>query len=193
MSEIKEGTLLWEPSEKRKQQSNIYHYMNWLKEHKNKTFNDYHTLWKWSVEELEDFWTSIWEYFDIQAKQPYETVLTSHEMPGAKWFPEATINYAEHVFRNWDDNEPAIIHASELRGTEEVTWQQLYRDTSAMQQTMKNSASPRATVLLPMWRIPMNLSWPFWQPQALVPSGPVHPLSSGRKVSLTASNRSNQN
>ncbi|RYG74218.1 acetoacetate--CoA ligase [Lentibacillus lipolyticus] len=137
MSEIKEGTLLWEPSKKRKQQSNIYHYMHWLKEHKNKHFDNYHTLWKWSVEELEDFWTSIWEYFDIQAKQPYKTVLTSHEMPGAKWFPEATINYAEHIFRNRDDEEPAIIHASELRGTEEVTWQQLYRDTSAMQQTMK--------------------------------------------------------
>ncbi|QKY71075.1 acetoacetate--CoA ligase [Lentibacillus sp. CBA3610] len=138
MSEIKEGTLLWEPSERRKQNSNIYDYMNWLNEHKNLHFNDYHSLWKWSVDELEDFWASIWEYFDILAEKPYETVLTSHQMPGAKWFPEAAINYTEHIFRNRDDDEPAIIHTSELRPTQEITWQQLYRDTAAMQQTLQS-------------------------------------------------------
>ncbi len=138
MSKIREGTLLWEPSEERKQQSNVYHFMNWLQTHKNKHFTDYHALWQWSVKELEDFWASIWEYFNIQAKQPYKTVLSSHDMPGAKWFPEATINYAEHIFRNRNDDEPAIIHASELRGTEETTWKKLYQDTSALQQTMKN-------------------------------------------------------
>ncbi|WP_010529214.1 acetoacetate--CoA ligase [Lentibacillus jeotgali] len=138
MSEIKEGTLLWEPGEKRKQQSKIYDYMNWLNEHKNLQFDDYHSLWKWSVDELEDFWTSIWEYFNIQAKDPYETILTSHQMPGAKWFPEATINYTEHIFRNRDDDKPAIIQSSELRDTQEITWQKLYQDTSAMQKTLKN-------------------------------------------------------
>ncbi|MFC7746802.1 acetoacetate--CoA ligase [Lentibacillus kimchii] len=138
MSDIKEGTLLWEPSEKRKQQSNIYDYMNWLREHKNLHFTDYDALWQWSVDEVEDFWASIWAYFNIQAKDPYETVLTSHEMPGAQWFPEATINYTEHIFRNWDETEPAIIHASELRETEHVTWQKLYQDTAGLQQTLKN-------------------------------------------------------
>ncbi|SFB06361.1 acetoacetyl-CoA synthetase [Lentibacillus halodurans] len=138
MSEIKEGTLLWEPDEKRKQQSNIYDYMKWLKEHKNLHFDDYHSLWKWSVNELEEFWASIWDYFDIQAKHPYKTVLTSYQMPRAKWFPEATINYTEHIFRDRDEHQPAIIHASELRQTQEVTWKELYRDTAALQQTFQN-------------------------------------------------------
>src|SRR5699024_3683260 len=138
MSEIKEGTLLWEPDEKRKQQSKIYDYMNWLSENKNLQFNDYHSLWKWSVDELEDSWVSIWEYFDIQAKDPYETVLTSHQMPGAKWFPEATVNYTEHIFKNRDNDTPAIIDSSELRKTQEITWQQLHQDTAAMQQSLKS-------------------------------------------------------
>ncbi|HLR61038.1 MAG TPA: acetoacetate--CoA ligase [Lentibacillus sp.] len=138
MSEIKEGTLLWEPDEKRKQQSKIYDYMNWLSENKNLQFDDYHSLWKWSVDELEDFWVSIWEYFDIQAKDPYETVLTSHQMPGAKWFPEATVNYTEHIFKNRDNDTPAIIDSSELRKTQEITWQQLHQDTAAMQQSLKS-------------------------------------------------------
>ncbi|SFE16995.1 acetoacetyl-CoA synthetase [Lentibacillus persicus] len=138
MGEIKEGTLLWEPTEQRKEQSKIYEYMKWLNEHKNLQFNDYHSLWKWSVDELEDFWASIWEYFDIQAEEPYETVLTSHQMPGAKWFPEATINYTEHIFRDRDNDKPAIIHSSELRGTEEITWEKLYQDTAGMQKTLQN-------------------------------------------------------
>lgn len=137
MNEVKEGTLLWEPGEKRKQASNIYRYMKWLKEHRNLQFDDYHALWQWSVEELELFWKSIWEYFDIQAKQPYQTVLTSHEMPGAEWFPEATINYTEHIFKNRNVHKPAIIHATETKESSEVTWEQLYKDTAALQQTFK--------------------------------------------------------
>lgn len=138
MSHIQEGTLLWEPGETRKQQSNIYDYMKWLKQHKDLNLTDYHSLWKWSVDELELFWKSIWEYFDIQFKQPYEAVLTSHEMPGAKWFPGSTINYTEHVFRDHDDHKPAIIHSSEIRKTSEVTWDTLYQETAALQKTLKH-------------------------------------------------------
>lgn len=138
MSEIKEGTLLWEPDERRNKQSNIYYYMKWLKQNKNLHFNNYHSLWKWSVDELELFWESIWEYFDLQSNQPYQTVLTSHKMLGAKWFPEATINYTEHIFRNRDKTEPAIIHSSETRKNAEITWKQLYQETAALQQTLKN-------------------------------------------------------
>lgn len=137
MSQIEEGTLLWEPDEKRKQNANICKYMKWLKQHRHLYFPNYHALWQWSTTELEAFWSSLWEYFDIQAKQPYQTVLTTHEMPGAKWFPEATINYTEHIFRNRDDDKPAIIHASETRETAAITWKELYRETAALQQTLK--------------------------------------------------------
>ncbi|MFD1038210.1 acetoacetate--CoA ligase [Virgibacillus byunsanensis] len=137
MSRIEEGTLLWEPSNSWKEQSNLHDYMKWLKEHKKLDFKDYHSLWEWSVNELEHFWESIWEYFKIQAKSPYKTILTSHQMPGAKWFPEATINYTEHIFRNRDENKSAIIHASETRQTTEITWKQLYQETAAFQQTLK--------------------------------------------------------
>src|SRR5690625_7750912 len=58
-------------------------------------------------------------------------------MPGAKWFPEATINYTEHIFRNRDDNKPAIIHASENRETATITWKQLYQETAALQYTLR--------------------------------------------------------
>lgn len=138
MKAIKEGTLLWEPSKIRKEKSNLNHYMKWLNKQHNLNFKNYEQLWDWSVTELEAFWESIWKYFDIQSKTPYRSVLSNHEMPGAKWFEGAEINYTEHVFRNRDKNKPAIIHTSEARPeTKEVTWGQLYEDTAALQQTLR--------------------------------------------------------
>src|SRR5690625_7756605 len=99
MEQIEEGTLLWEPDENWKQQSNLYHYMKWLKQHKNLHFQDYHSHWKWSVNKLEAFWSSLWEYFEIKSEQPYQTVLTSHNMQGGKWIQEATLKYTEYLLR----------------------------------------------------------------------------------------------
>ncbi|HLR52330.1 MAG TPA: acetoacetate--CoA ligase [Candidatus Avamphibacillus sp.] len=137
MGNIEEGTLLWEPSEKQKKQSAIYDYMNWINKNYQVNARDYNDLWNWSVNEIELFWESVWNYLDIQSEQPYETVLTSHTMPGAKWFPEATLNYTEHIFKQRDGEKTAIIHASEDRKTRETTWNELYNDTVAMQQTLQ--------------------------------------------------------
>lgn len=138
MGHIEEGTLLWKPNESWKENAHIYQYMNWLKTHKNMHFSDYQSLWKWSVTNLEDFWESLWEYFDIQSNEPYQTVLTSHKMPGARWFPEATINYTEHIFKDRDWQDTAIIHASEGRENAEVTWRELYQHTASIQKTLKD-------------------------------------------------------
>lgn len=137
MSTLKEGTLLWEPSEQRKENSNLNHFMNWLKANKNLNVTDYTSLWKWSVDQTEEFWEAIWDYFQIQSKAPYQTILSTHKMPGAKWFPEATINYVEHIFRNRNLDEIAVIHTSEIRNTSEVTWREIYQDTAKMQQTLQ--------------------------------------------------------
>lgn len=134
--QVKEGTLLWQPDEIQKKQTNIFAFMDWLRDTKGLHFEDYHSLWQWSVDHIEAFWESQWEYFGIKSAKPYQTILSSHEMPGSQWFSEATVNYTEHIFKNRDKRKLAIIHASEIRGKAEVTWGQLYRDTSAMQQTL---------------------------------------------------------
>jgi|SRR5690625_234271 len=138
MDKIQEGTLLWEPNEDYKEQTALNDYMKWLKNNKQIYVDNYNDLWKWSVNEVESFWESLWEYFDVQSKDPYQTILTTHEMPGAKWFPEATINYTEHIFKKFADQKTAIIHATENRKKTETTWNELYQDTVNMQQTLKN-------------------------------------------------------
>ena len=104
--------------------------MRWLEERHGLAFADYEALRRWSINELEAFWASIWEFFDVRAARPYERVLGSREMPGAEWFPGAELNYAEHILRGGDDAETAIVHASEARAGGELSWGEL-RDLTA--------------------------------------------------------------
>lgn len=137
MAHVKEGTLLWKPNEAFQKESNLFHYQQWLQQHKQLHFTDYHDLWQWSVNHLEAFWESIWEYTGMHSTTPYENVLSTHTMPGAEWFQGAMVNYTEHIFRERDSQQTAIIHASESRTITEVTWGKLYRDTAALQHTLK--------------------------------------------------------
>ena len=125
MTETAEGTLLWEPSEDFKDNAVISRYMKWLKDRRDLSFDDYAELWEWSVMDLDGFWSSIWEYFDVQSSNPYERVLGRREMPGAEWFPGAELNYAEHAFRNARADQPALVHKSEIRPLGEGLWHEL--------------------------------------------------------------------
>lgn len=139
MKQVEEGSLLWEPSQERMNQANISTFMNWLKENKGLQFKDYQSLWNWSVNEIEDFWKTIWEYFNIQSPNGYTNVLSTHQMPGAKWFENAKVNYIEHIFRNYKKEKTAIFHTSELRPElSEISWEKVYQDTAALQQTLKD-------------------------------------------------------
>lgn len=137
VTKIKEGTLLWEPDEKWIKQTNLMAYMRWLKQRGTLEPANYQELWQWSVTHIEDFWQSQWEYFDIQSQTPYQQILTSHNMPGARWFTEASVNYTAHIFRNRKPDDIAIMHTSEVRGLRETTWKELYQDTAALQHTLK--------------------------------------------------------
>jgi len=116
---------LWEPSEAFKSKTVIVRYMAWLEEHKNLAFTDYEALREWSVKQIEDFYESIWEFYNIHSNTPYKQVLDSHKMPGAKWFEGATLNYAEHVFRSKNSDDPAILSESETRPLTELSWVEL--------------------------------------------------------------------
>jgi acetoacetyl-CoA synthetase len=119
------GELLWTPSEEAVQRAAITRYVRWLEERRGLKFDDYEALWRWSVEDLEAFWESIWDFGGVQAAQPYERVLGRREMPGAEWFPGARLNYAEHVFARAQGAEPALIARSETREDVTLSWDDL--------------------------------------------------------------------
>lgn len=122
------GELLWKGSTEFVESSNISMLMNWLRQERGLTFSDYESLWAWSVSEPEQFWLSIWDYFEIHSVTPYERVLSSRDMPGAVWFEGASVNYAEHVLRqerNGDPDRTVLQHMSEIRPLEQMSWAEL--------------------------------------------------------------------
>jgi acetoacetyl-CoA synthetase len=129
---IEEGTVLWEPPPERREATGLARYQRWLAEHKGLRFDDYNALWRWSVEHLEDFWASLWEFFEIRASAPYSRVLDERKMPGAKWFEGARLNYAEHAFRHASPDRPALVVRSESRPPVETSWAALEHDVAAI-------------------------------------------------------------
>ncbi len=117
--------ILWQPDDARIERATITRYGRWLAETSGVRTSGYHDLWRWSVDELEAFWSSIWDYFEVRSSQTYGSVLDSHAMPGARWFPRARLNYAAHAYRHRDPDVVAIRHASELRPLRETTWGEL--------------------------------------------------------------------
>jgi acetoacetyl-CoA synthetase len=131
---------LWTPSPERIASSRMHHYMQWLQQEKKLSFSGYEALWQWSVDHLEDFWDSIWRYFDIPHSAPYTRVLDSHKMPGAKWFEGARLNIAEQVFRFHaeDADTPAIIGKSEARATVSITWREMRRQIASVANALRD-------------------------------------------------------
>jgi acetoacetyl-CoA synthetase len=112
--------------------SSLMDYACWLEAERGLTFDGYHSMWEWSVNDLEGFWGSVWDYFSVQASQPPRRVLDSRDMPGAEWFPGAELSYGEHIFRDRRADAVAIVHASELRPQGELTWGELRALTAAV-------------------------------------------------------------
>jgi acetoacetyl-CoA synthetase len=130
---VTEGTILWEPSPERKARANITRYMRWLQETRGLNFDSYNALWEWSVTDLEGFWASIWEFFNVKAYQPYTRVLADRRMPGAQWFTGATLNYAEHILRNATSERPAMIFQSEVQPTMvAISWDELRQKVASV-------------------------------------------------------------
>jgi acetoacetyl-CoA synthetase len=108
----------------------IGRFLTWLERERGLTFASYEELHRWSVDDLEGFWSAVWEHFAVRGHSPYDAVLGRREMPGAEWFPGATLNYAEHALGlldnpDQDADETAVLGYSQTRDRVELTWGQL--------------------------------------------------------------------
>jgi len=156
---IEEGTVLWEPPPERREATGLARYLRWLAERRGLRFDDYNGLWRWSVEHLEDFWASLWEFFEIRASAPYSRVLDGRKMPGAKWFEGARLNYAEHAFRCASPDRPALIVRSESRPPAEISWAALEREVAAIAAGLREmGVGPGDRVASYMPNIPETIS-----------------------------------
>jgi acetoacetyl-CoA synthetase len=152
MFETDEQVPLWTPSAERLAGARMTRFMRWAGERHGRRVADYEELWRWSVAEPEQFWSDIWDYGGVRASAPYERVIARREMPGARWFPGAKLNYAENLLRRRLDapalrddglgersTRAAIVHASELRDRPaEIGWGELERRVAEVAEGMRS-------------------------------------------------------
>lgn len=144
--------VLWKPNDETISKANLTHYRLWLAKNRSLKLDNYEQLWQWSIDNIDDFWTSLWDYFDIISEGSYQKVRSSDKMPGIKWFEGAKLSYAEHIFRHFKKGQIAIIHGGEGKPVQQITWDELQHDTAAFQQFLKNNgivAGDRVVAYLP--------------------------------------------
>lgn len=113
----------WVPTDQDVADARVTDFSRFVEKRTGLTLPDYHALWQWSVDDIEGFWAALWDYFGLgERAQP---VLEHAEMPGARWFPGTTVNYADQVVRNARTDRPAIIHVSEGAPDRDVSWEEL--------------------------------------------------------------------
>jgi acetoacetyl-CoA synthetase len=111
-------------------------YQNWLRDERGLAFDSYDALWRWSTTDLEAFWQSIWDYFELKSPTPHRAVLAEARMPGARWFEGAQFNYARQVLRHVDAAHragfPAVVSRNEKGNHRELSWPELKRQVAAL-------------------------------------------------------------
>jgi len=122
---IREGDLLWTPSAERIERSRMTTFMRWLAIERGHRFDDYAALWRWSVTDLEGFWSALWDHYDIRASVRPERALGRRQMPGAQWFPGARLNYAENVLAHARPGAEALVYLSERSPAASLSWDEL--------------------------------------------------------------------
>lgn len=111
-------------------------YQDWLRDERGLQFDSYDALWRWSITELDAFWQSMWDYFEIESPTPHTAALAVNTMPGAQWFPGAQVNYARQALRHVDAAHaaglPAIISRNEKGQHREMPWPELRQQVAAL-------------------------------------------------------------
>lgn len=114
----------------------IRQYQDWLRATRGLAFDDYAGLWEWSVRDLDAFWQSIWDYFELHSPTPHRAVLVDAAMPGARWFEGAQFNYVHQVFRHAGAAHaagmPAIVSRNERGAAQEMSWPELRRQVASL-------------------------------------------------------------
>ena len=127
--------VLWAPPPEVRARSRIGRYLAWLEAGRGLRFDTYAELWWWSVDEPGTFWRSVWDHFGVIAHAGPTADLAESRMPGARWFPGATLNYAEQALRlpGRGADDVVIIGRSQTRGATTMTAAQIRKQKFYME------------------------------------------------------------
>jgi acetoacetyl-CoA synthetase len=130
--------LLWKPSEEQIKKTNMFGFMNFINETADQNLNEYAPLYKWSVENIAEFWAAFWKFANIIHSKPYDQVVDdATKMPGAHWFPGAQLNFAENLLRYRDD-QTALIFKGEAQASTRMTYARLYDEVARLAASLRD-------------------------------------------------------
>jgi acetoacetyl-CoA synthetase len=124
--------VLWTPRPDARQTTRIGGYLEWLERTQDRSFATYDDLLRWSIDDLDGFWTSIWRYFDVRSTTDPGPALADDRMPGARWFPDARLNWAEHCLRldGRDADDVVVVGRSQSRERTTLTVAELREEVA---------------------------------------------------------------
>jgi acetoacetyl-CoA synthetase len=143
---------IWSPSAERTGRAQLTRFMHFVQERHKAPVHDYASLHRWSVEFPENFWSSLWDFVEVRAEQRATQILEDgNRMPGARWFVDARLNYAENLLR-LDDDSAAIIASDESGRRRELSWRELRREVARIADGLRRAgvrAGDRVAACLP--------------------------------------------
>ena len=123
---LSDAQPLWKPSDKKVEHSNLTAFVQGLGAG---TFSDYHELWRWTNENPEKFWDHLWDFAGVIGEKGERVLINKDQLPGAEFFPDSKINYAENMLKNHSD-DTAIIFRDEQGKESEISFSSLYEQVS---------------------------------------------------------------
>ncbi len=131
--------ILWQPTDKQIKATNLYRFMQTVNERFSTAFDDYSQLYQWSVDNLPDFWATVWDFVQIQSSKPFDMVIDAPDrMPGARWFQGAELNFAQNLLR-YRDNRKALIFRGEDRVRRTMTYAELFGQVARLARPLHNA------------------------------------------------------
>jgi acetoacetyl-CoA synthetase len=142
---------LWSPSPERIASARIAAFTHLLREKYSQEFPDYWSIWRWSIANKEVFWREVWDFCGVVGEKGERTLVDGHLMPGAKWFPDAQLNFAENLLKKRGSDD-ALVFWNEAGDRRRLSFDQLRGSVASVQKALKGAgvvAGDRIASILP--------------------------------------------
>jgi acetoacetyl-CoA synthetase len=132
---MSDSAILWQPSDTQIAGARITHFTQMLREKYAQSFLDYWSVWRWSLANKEIFWREVWNFCGVIGEQGARGIVDGHLMPGANWFPDASLNFAENFLKKRGGDD-ALVFWSESGERRRLSWDELRVEVVCMQHAL---------------------------------------------------------
>lgn len=143
--------IMWQPDSSQIAAARMTDFMQNVNRKHGTDLKTYSQLHDWSVQHHESFWRDIWDYFDVIGDAGERTLIDGDKIPGAQWFPDAKLNFAENLLRYQDDHI-ALVFRGENGARQQLTYAELRHEVAALAAAFKQQgvvAGDRVAAMMP--------------------------------------------